>query len=387
MKRVLIVFPFHHQYSFVEGKCVFLNNHGVKVDAYLIQNWRFDFYTFGRNTRPLIYKVSRFLYDMLKYIPGIFHLKIDKLFQTCIYKSLVNRYDIIELAGVYSEDRLQLAKYAKAKGKKINVSVWGTDFYGIKDYKNDWHKNLFNIADRILLGSIKMEEDFINAYPIYKNKVFQVTNGLTQLEKLKEILDGKVDKDTAFLDNRAKGRIRLTIGYTGRTWQQHFYAIDALEKISTKNKDKLFLIIPMTYDANPEYKNYIDNRLSRLGIPYQILEKRLSLEQNLSMRIISDIAICIQNTDALAASVREHIMAGSVFIGGDWLPYTLFLEEGMYFRPTSLDNLSNTIEDVIDNIKEEKRKCQKNTELMYNHSSWTRRGEDYLKMYDFIGNL
>ena len=105
------------------------------------------------------------------------------------------------------------------------------------------------------------------------------------------------------------------------------------------------------------------------------------------MRIISDIAICIQNSDGLAASVREHIMAGSVFIGGDWLPYTLFLEEGMYFRPTSLDNLSNTIEDVIENIKEEKRKCQKNTELMYNHSSWTRRGEDILKMYDFIGDL
>ena len=67
----------------------------------------------------------------------------------------------------------------------------------------------------------------------------------------------------------------------------------------------------MTYDASQEYKNYLENRLSRLGIPYQILEKRLSLEQNLSMRIISDIAICIQNTDALAASVREHIMAGS----------------------------------------------------------------------------
>ena len=205
---------------------------------------------------------------------------------------------------------------------------------------------------------------------------------MTQLEKLKEILDGRINKDTSFLDNKSEGKIILTIGYSGRTWQQHFYVLDALEKISSKNKDKLFLIIPMTYDANPEYKNYIENRLSRLGIPYQILEKRLSLEQNLSMRIISDIAICIQNTDALAASVREHIMAGSVFIGGDWLPYTLFLEEGIYFRPTSLDNLSNTIEDVIDNIKEEKRKCQKNTELMYNYSSWTRRGEDYLKMYD-----
>ena len=384
MKRVLIVFPFQHQFSVVEGKCVFLNNHGVKVDAYLIQNWRFDFYTFDKGKKPLIFYVLKYLYNLLIIIPGIYKFNLHKPFQLWIYKSIINRYDIIELAGVYTEDRLQFAKFAKEKGKKIKVGLWGSDFYGITDYQNDWHKDLFHIADQITMGTMK--NDFINAYPEYENKVYQTSNGLSQLEKLKEILDGKVDKDTSFLDERANGRVILTIGYTGRTWQQHFYAIDALEKISSKNKDKLFLIIPMTYDANPEYKNYIDNRLSRLGIPYQILEKRLSLEQNLSMRIISDIAICIQNTDALAASVREHIMAGSVFIGGDWLPYTLFLEEGMYFRPTSLENLSNTIEDVIDNIKEEKRKCQKNTELMYNYSSWTKRGEDYLKMYDFTGD-
>lgn len=387
MKRVLIVFPIQHQFSVVEGKCNYLNNHGVKVDAYLIQNWRFDFYTFDKGKKPLIFYVLKYLYNLLIIIPGIYKFNLHKPFQLWIYKSIINHYDIIELAGVYTEDRLQLAKYAKAKGKKVNMAIWGSDFYGITDYQNDWHKDLFQIADQISMGTKKMRNDFINAYPKYENKVFQATGGLTQLEKLKEILDGKVDKDTSFLDDRAKGRVILTIGYTGRTWQQHFYVIDALEKISSKNKDKLFLIIPMTYDANPEYKNYIDNRLSRLGIPYQILEKRLSLEQNLSMRIISDIAICIQNTDALAASVREHIMAGSVFIGGDWLPYTLFLEEGMYFRPTSLENLSNTIEDVIDNIKEEKRKCQKNTELMYNYSSWTKRGEDVLKMYDFIGDL
>lgn len=386
MKRVLIVFPFQHQFSVVEGKCDFLNSHGLRVDAYLIQNWKFDFYTFGRNTKPLIFLVLKYLYGLLIMLPGIYRFGIDKSFQLWIYKSIINRYDIIELAGVYSEFRLQLARYAKAKGKKVNVAIWGSDFYGITDYQNDWRKELFDIADQVSMGTKKMKNDFINAYPEYKNKIYQSISGLTQFEKLKDILEGSVDKDTSFLENKYEGKIILTIGYSGRTWQQHFYAIDALEKISRKNKDKLFLIVPMTYDANPEYKNYIENRLSRLGIPYQILEKRLSLEQNLSMRIISDIAICIQNTDALAASVREHIMAGSVFIGGDWLPYSLFLNEGMYFRPTSLDNLSNTIEDVIENIKEEKRKCLKNTELMYNYSSWTKRGEDYLKMYDITGD-
>ena len=80
MKRVLIVFPFQHQFSVVEGKCVFLNNHGVKVDAYLIQNWRFDFYTFDKGKKPLIFYVLKYLYNLLIIIPGIYKFNLHKPF-------------------------------------------------------------------------------------------------------------------------------------------------------------------------------------------------------------------------------------------------------------------------------------------------------------------
>lgn len=382
MKRVLVVFPFSHQFSFVEGKCLFLREHGVDVDAFLIEFSKIRFYPFLKGSKPFVVSLLCFFFNLLKQIPGFYRIGFNKLIPQTIFKAIINRYDIVELSGVYSENRLKLAEYAKSKGKKVNVAIWGTDFYGISDYEHDWHKNLFSIADVITIGSRKMECDINTAYPQFSNKVYLKIDGLKQLEVLKDILEGKIEKDLSFLDERASGKIVLTIGYTGRTWQQHFYVLDALSKLEETQKNKLFLIMPMTYDANPEYMSYIESRLARLGIPCQILKKRLSLIQNLSMRIVSDIAVCIQNTDGLAASVREHIMAGSVFIGGDWLPYKLFQDEGMYIRLTSVDGLFSNLNEVIENIQDEKRKCLNNTELMYNFSSWKRKGNDYLELYD-----
>jgi ribosomal protein S17E len=347
MKRVLIVFPFSHQFSFVEGKCMFLRDHGVDVDAFLIDFSKIKFYSFSKGAKPFVVSLLCFFFNFLKNIPGFYHIGLNKLIPQTIFKAIINRYDIIEFSGVYSENRLKMAEYAKSKGKKVNVAIWGTDFYGISDYENDWHENLFSIADIITIGSRKMENDVNAAYPQFSNKVFLKIDGLKQLEVLKDILDGKIDKDLSFLDERASNKIVLTIGYTGRTWQQHFYVLDALSKLEETQKNKLFLIMPMTYDANPEYMSYIESRLARLGIPFQILKKRLSLIQNLSMRTVSDIAVCIQNTDGLAASVREHIMAGSVFVGGDWLPYKLFQDEGMYIRLTSVDGLFYNLNEVI----------------------------------------
>ena len=226
-----------------------------------------------------------------------------------------------------------------------------------------------------------MRNDFISIYPEIVEKVIVQRYGLSQLEQLKEIIDKKVEKDISFLSVEARDRIVLTIGYTGRTWQQHFYVLDALEKLSPEQKESLFVLIPMTYDSIPDYKLYIYKRMQAIGIPFQVLHNRLSLIQNLSMRIISDIAVCVQYSDALAASIQEHIMAGSVFVGGDWLPYGELQERGIYMRRTSKDDLAGVIGDIIDNIDEEKSKCQGNTSILYAFSSWKSISKDYVKVY------
>jgi hypothetical protein len=282
---------------------------------------------------------------------------------------------------VYSKDNLELAKLIIQHEKKLFVSLWGNDFYAISDYSNDWHKDLFCMANVLNACGPKCREDFVKAYPQFSNKVLAFPYGLTQLEDLKDMLDNKISKDLSFLDSRALDKIVLTIGYSGRPWQQHFYVLDALETIPQKYKEKLFLLLPMTYDNDFNYDVYIKKRLDRIGIPFQILSRRLSLFQNLSMRTISDIMVVVQLTDVFSASVQEHLMAGSVLIAGDWLPYKSFLEKGVYMRITNLEDLKKNMETVICNLEKEKELCKGNEERIYSLSSWSSKSNDYINMY------
>lgn len=382
MKRLLIVFPIQHHESLVLGQCVCLNKNGISADALLINEERIRYSFRGIKKANRLFVVCSYLYKKLRNVRGYYRFGIGDYLKQQAFRSIVNSYDIVELAGVYSEDRLSFAKYAQSKGIKVITRVWGTDFYGIKDFQNDWRKELFNIADKIVFATDKMNNDFISTYKSLIGKTAVQNYGLSQLEQLKDILDGKEDKDISFLSEDAKGKIVLTIGYTGRTWQQHFYVIDALEKLSQEQKDKLFVLIPMTYDSIPDYMLYVYKRMQVIGIPFQLLDKRLSLKQNLSMRIISDIAVCVQFSDALAASVQEHIMAGSVFVGGDWLPYGEIQDKGIYMKRSGKDSLASVIGDIIDNIEEEKAQCQRNKEIQYSFSSWKFKDNQLLQIYN-----
>ena len=378
MNKVLIVFPIPHHESLVIGQCKYLNEHDIQADALLVFPGRIVFYNFSKIQLSLKFRIVYLFYSKFRNSPFYYWLKINNNLRKWLYKTIFRYYDIIELAGVYDRSRLDYVQYANCIGKKTFVCLWGTDFYGIDNPQTDWHKDLFRIVDKIIVPSKTMEEDFISVYNKYKEKLVVRSYGLSQLELLNDIMQGKIERDISFLDKRATNRIVLTIGYSARTWQQHFYALDAIDKLPQQDKENLFLLIPMTYDNTWDYGLYMKSRLDKIGIPYQIQQTRLTLIQMLSLRTISDIFICIQNTDGLAASVQEHLMAGSILIAGDWLPYKLFMNYGAYFLTTSLDNLSNMLQLVIENFQVEKHKCKNNKEVMYSASSWKKRENDYL---------
>lgn len=383
MKKVLVVFPILHHESLVLGQCKYLNDSYVSIDAILICREKLKFYSTSCYKLPFSCRFLLLLFNSLVHIRGFYRFRFYSIIVKRLFHRLVEDHDTIELAGVYSEDRLYFAEYARSKGKKVISRVWGTDFYGIKDFQNDWRKELFRISDRIVLATEKMKNDFILSFPSFSTKLTIQPYGLSQLEQLKDILDNKAEKDVSFLADEYRDKIVLTIGYTGRTWQQHFYVLDALEKLSPDQKGKLFVLIPMTYDSIPDYRLYIIKRMQAIGIPFQILDKRLSLKQNLSMRIISDIAVCVQLSDGLSASVQEHIMAGSLFIGGDWLPYGVLQKQGIYMKLTSKDGLARVIGGVVDNIHEEKAKCRRNKDILYSFSSWKSIGNEFVNIYNY----
>ncbi len=369
-KKVLTVFPFLHQRQLVEGLCNALNANGLEADALYWESVNMKFFSISELKKSLSFWFFHVLFQFFRKVPGAWRLGIADYLKEKCYCILIKNYDVIILAGVYDEDRLGLAKVAKKKGKKIVISLWGSDFYFINDYVNDWRVRLFELSDFIICGSMTMKKTFVDVFPQYSNKVEAQSYGLSQLETLKELMNGTKKSDTSFLDESAKGKIVITIGYSGRPWQQHFYVLDAIDRLPQAMKENLFLLLPMTYDREGHYFSYIKYRLDKMGISYQILKDRLSLVQNLSMRMVSDLSVVIQKTDAMAASVQEHLMAGSLLIAGDWLPYDELSGFGIYFRKTSFEKLYDNIKEAICNFQKEKIKCNKNSDIMNSLRSW-----------------
>lgn len=380
MKRVLVVFPLLHHLPLVKGICKALNENGMEANALYWVPLDVKFYSFSNITESLSYFFFTILYRIIRRLPGAWRIGLAGYLKNKCYSSLLKKYDAVMLAGVYNNDKLELAKYAKLHNKKIIISLWGGDFYFINDYVNDWRNQLFELSDLIICGSLTMKRDFDKAYHCYAEKAKPQPYGLSQFEMLKELKDGAKKSNISFLDERFLGKSVITIGYSGRPWQQHFYALDAIERLPQAVKDNLFLLLPMTYDCEWHYKSYIQYRLDEIGVPYQILSDRLSLEQNLSMRMSSDILIVVQKADAMSASVQEHLMAGSVLIAGEWLPYNELNENGVYFKKTNLSDLFENIRDVISNLSAEKEKCRKNTEIMYSLRSWESVGPKFVKL-------
>ena len=137
-----------------------------------------------------------------------------------------------------------------------------------------------------------------------------------------------------------------------------------------KMQKKLAVVFPMTYELEEEYLATVQNALKDVAFCYDIIIQRMTELQLLSLRKISDIVVNIQVIDSLSASLQEHIFCGGVLIAGEWLPYSLFTDHGIYYIKSGVSDLSEKLLDTIQNLDTLKRKCGDNGQRIYALTSW-----------------
>ena len=74
-------------------------------------------------------------------------------------------------------------------------------------------------------------------------------------------------------------------------------------------------------------------------------------------------------------------------IVGDWLPYKVFDDAGIYLIKTTLEGLKDKIEDVITHYEMYKEKSMANKENVYNLSSWKGVTQKWVSIYTECLNL
>lgn len=371
--KILLINRIPLQTPLLLSVCNSLHKHGFEVDLFNFKNG--FFFSTEQRKLPWIYNVYRFICHIT-----FLRKHFNRFFLESIILKLSRHYDIIDFQGLFTHKYIHIIPKLKRQGNNIIITIWGSDFY--RQAGGTWKEMTccYDNCDIIHISTEQMKTDFLNVYPQYENKIRLIHFGISQLDLLRDMINEPGKLEDSFL-SIPENTVVLTCGYNGRPAQQHDIMIKAILALPLEIRNRLYILFPMTYGTPTGYIEKIESLLQSQKIRYKIFSQRLSLKELMTLRIRTDIAINIQKTDAFAASIQEHIMAGNVLIVGEWLPYQILDEHSIFIKKTSIENLSANIQWAIENYQSLQPQRKENSKKMYELSSWNYVSKKWADIY------
>lgn len=341
--------PYHHFNNIFEIKKIAFN----KISIGDTFTFFFSHFSDKSILKPFIFHLLN-----LRIKRGVLLLKenLQKKIYLDHHLNVFKLYDIVNVQCI-TTDRADIITYAPSKCKII-LSFWGSDLMasaGLKNYKS-LLKGIER-ADIITLSSVEMREIFLAKFGRkFFHKIHFAPFGQsdesiqyfkTHTEELK-LVGSKILQENGFEPEGFEYVIK--VGYSGHESQNHLLIVEQLAKLPYANKDKILLLIPMTYGATPEYIQKVRELCSSNDLRACLLTEYLSTDEALSLSFVGDIMLNLRETDGFNNSMIETLMAGKILISGGWLPYSELRKKEVYFHEIyEMDDLSNTLIRILDN--------------------------------------
>lgn len=314
------------------------------------------------------------------FVKGISAKVYMRLFRKRMILKHVNDGDIIDIHFVEPAYGRYVTTLKKKRIKLI-ATLFGSDLFRTNQEQKEDQKIIFETADAIVLSK-NMVPHFQNYFPGLEEKFRFNQYGSLRLDLIDSLNSSSNKKKYREKYGISDEKIVISCGYNNKKEQQHIKLLDAIDHLSETKKKSLFLVLLMTYgDEEEEYLKQIREKLADLNIPSLCFENRLTDQELAEIRIISDITINTQTTDALASSIKEAMVAGDVMLIGDWLPYDIYRDLGAFYLTTSLEELSERLEYLLDNFDELCENSKKNKQLILDFASWNILIRGWIKLY------
>ena len=297
----------------------------------------------------------------------------------------INHYDLINIHQI-PHNALEYVRVAHRCNTKIMLTPFGSDVLRVsKIYKKSLSR-AFHEADYVSANLLTGFADKIKTqYNIPESKLINLGYGSETITAILE-QKGKINRkqQVAMLDI-PYSNYYITCGYTASMAQRHSLMIEAIKA----NKDLLpkdyCVLIPLSYGpAKEQLKIELSTQCIEAGLNYRIIEDYLTVEQVAALRLITDIFIHIQPTDAYNASLQEFILAGAKCINGKWLDYPSLERHGApYYVCDSLEDLPKVLKGVL---------CNELPELMISNdvieeiegNAWVKKIQQWITFYTNI---
>lgn len=375
--KVLVFYQYSNHNQTIDSLCDELNKHSIETHSLNIVNWRFNNYC--DEGIPILFR----LLLILGHIPGL-RSYFNRWFRDKILFSIAMKYSVIDI-HFFSEFYDKVVNKLLERNKKVKIFIWGSDFYRVDSIRREEQRIIYQKVSVIQIETRQIADDFLEIFPECSDKIRLGHYGLYQFNTINNLL---AEENVALLyKNRWKipeDRIVLTCGTNRSDGHRHMLMLDHLEKLRPEIKEKIFLIIPMTYGGSTEYIDTVKEKAQSVDISFKLFPSFVSEKETAALRIISDILITIQITDALSSAIQEYLYSGNILIAGDWLPYRVFDDLKVFYRATSLESFVEILDDTIENIESLKRSTIDNRKRLSGFSSYEAVINEWIKTYNEI---
>lgn len=370
-KNVLVIYVYDTHHELVETSTRLISERGVKVDAICVSTFRTCKNT-GTRWSAIIYLADFFINKLrIPKMQGLFNNLLGKRY----FKKIIDKYDIVDFQS-FPTSQYGLADYCISQNKEFIISFWGSDAMLADNEELHEMKRYLDYSKAIKLNEKigKKLCDYYNNFSLdYTNKftgtIKGITNGNKDIFLLNSLTEEDVNKLKRLFCNEGKNKLLVTIGYNGIPMQNQDKVINLLSTLPTEVKNKIHIILPMTYNTPPEHLFLVKSLACKTGVTYTILEKFLSNKEVCVLRKITDIFIMMEDIDGFSGSVRSHVYCQNVCLIGDWLDYPME-KEGVFYLKVNWDNLYNKFIEVISHYEDFHEKCLLNKEKMLPFMAW-----------------
>ncbi|MBE6330735.1 MAG: hypothetical protein E7070_00305 [Bacteroidales bacterium] len=342
-----------------------LKEKGIECDVVCVRNYDF-YHNSSVKGISCICRMARYKNSFSNgYFKKCYISFIDKI----AFKYLLKQYDKVDLHS-YCDVIVQWSSLCHKWGVCYDITLWGSDVLRATDAELYDREEGFRHAHSIRGIKSLLSRLSLVFNGRYDEKMKEVYFGNSNYETIDALSNDKSKEIAVRLGVKKNNKLTVTCGYNGLRAQQHSIMLSAIDKLPLSDKEKIHLVIPMSYASIDSYKEQVLQQLSVMGISFSIIDKFLTIEELASLRKQTDIAINMQTTDAFCAALKEHIYCGNVVVIGDWLDYPIYDSNNIFYIKSSLSHLCETIKQTIDNFDEIKVHTTGNRIKLLKCTSW-----------------
>lgn len=291
---------------------------------YVLVPLGYDIYV-QHNSKNFMGFYNKYNVHVIKTAPKCFIFALPKI--GTVLRLILNTYYLMR-AGSFefihiqfvTKHLLKQAFFIKTANTRVVASFWGSDLLRQKEKYLLSELDMLNRLDFVSGDAYILQSKYNEIFPYAKNALNVIYYGVSLFPYIDKYL---LSKDMLKCElGLSKDKIIVSIGYNAGWFQQHDKVIRSIMTLSQEEKSKYVLFLQL-YDGRTDEEYFLSIRemLDASGFEYRLYDKYISNDEMAKLRLMTDIFINAQTTDAFCNTIKEYMYAYTHIINASWLHY------------------------------------------------------------------